>query len=241
MIAPSTILADLEAAGLPVPPEVLYAVEAVAEAEAFRCANPNELNTQLRADVAARAVRPENLPSRMSELAVAYSTGAHRQDPAQAVIVEANALARNGVAARGDTIVAALRPRFDAAAAIIARSLEPNPGHGMGFRPTAPFVSMPTPERNTAAAELGGVRSVRLMLGACGYGRPDETASWYIRRPDDRDGLTLANSVLADAELGLEFVDLAAWGSELRLATAEEIDKTDKLIERKPPVDLLAR
>lgn len=231
MMDPLAIEVALSGADLPIPADVELAAEWVRAANTYRGAAPTL--DDLAAAIRSRSIAPGDLPRVLRDRRLERLAHADKRVELDEVIRAASTMASSAVVADGDSIMAALRRRFDTAAATVTKSLKRV--EKKGFFGTE-RESVPSPERDAALGELALVRSVRRMLSGCGYGERGEHGGWYSA-PGNGDELLAANGALVGS--GNPFVAIAESGVRLRLSTLEQADAAGRLADKKPLVRIL--
>lgn len=136
-------------------------------------------------------------------------------------------LAASALRGDADRIVAELRPHFDRAAAVVAKSVTrfgADPDR-KAILAAGPEAAAHWQERQDALAELGEIRQARNSLPGQGRAR----ASWYVapRRPGD-----LERAQELHGAPGNYFVNLLEAGLELRLNTEAEASDYERGMTR---------
>lgn len=229
----------LEAAQLPVPDGLTYAVDILEAADDYVRDDPTKALDTVRASVDRQKVKPADLAKLLDKTAVTIAARAERLTAADAARKTARTLGREAVVAEAPQLLALLRARFDHAIFMLRTTLEPNEQTGLrGLNMPSPYRSQPSTARDEALRELSVVQIARRGLAAAGYGPGTETGAWYTQ-PTSRDQLMTANQMFAHATAD-SFVGLLEWGIPTNLNTDQQIEAVDQLAAMKQPRDLLA-
>lgn len=210
---PDLIARAIADAGLELPTASADALAAIRALRAARDADPAERVT--------KATTAANAADQLDTLAAAMTA---KQSAAAACIALEQPLARafyDGLRAKADDLVKAMRPRFDKAAAVVHLA-------GKHFPPGTPKAGVLDAGDEAVSAyrklddalnELGKLRSVRVTLAdLCGH--PEQAVEWYVERI--KDGNDMERAQRAFTRAGNAFHNLAAEGFRLRLNTLSE-------------------
>lgn len=211
----SNIARTFEKLDLPLPPDAQLVVDVQAAAGAAATDDPI---APLRADLLAGTVAPADVKRRVDEAAVALLVREKARDVNDDLARVLTALACRALVNNGDAIVAILRPRFDAAADVLAAttSLLGDMTQKAALAAGAGALNA-WQRRDAALVQLNLVRRARLLLAESGYGPEHEDASWWVAAITDPAN---ANHAYRD-----KFAGLLGAGYQLRLNTAAEADE----------------
>jgi hypothetical protein len=228
---PQSAIRTLAAVDIEAPPEVHAAAALLPIVGEFKVATSTVAD--LRADLAAGKVRPEDLRDRLYVAAIDVEQQ-RRYSVANDVTGPIIDRAKEAIAARGNVMFDQLRARFDPAVAVLTSAL-------VEFTSTSPnFVGLPvefelprSAEVDTAEAEVRADLAARRLLGACGWGPRGEDVSWYIAHPGNHTRVIEASRVWNEWHT---ITSLMSYGFEPHLNTVAEVDAIVATRANKPGV-----
>lgn len=235
-----TITTDvLTDAGIEAPEALAYAAEILATVDTYMHADAHAGLLELRADITDRKVTPAQVTERMRAAATDMLVSKERQAAAKAARQAAADITERTIAEQAGAIFDAIKPRFDAAASVLAKSLEPVEHRGFKTGNEPKYVSIESPERDEAVAELNQLRAVRRILAGAGYGPSRETCTWYSRPTSRKEAVNGNGAFVAGNHEPM--IHLAEVGLSLSLNTDAEAEEAATITDKKKPTERLAR
>lgn len=213
---------DLETHGATLPKPVTAARATLAAAKETAAAQPL---ADLAGEYRTGKITAANVGARMTATGQALAATDHIRQVLATVENGVAGTIRAGIHDSAETMLLALRPGFDDAAAIVQTA-----GSHFASGATAEQILaggvdavVASQHLNDALNTLGQVRGLRVALADCGYGPDEQDVTWWIAGADDAESLATARR--AYTAPGNAFHNLAALGFTLRMNTPQEAEK----------------